>query len=146
MEQQLGDVPGQTSLFQRGADIYAQMYSTMASDGYRSSEAMQAAGSFGGLVKRWRAGLLQAITQDVIKKTEMDTGRLRIRALQMDIFGHAQASKDLKHYAINRRNGGGRAAPMPDIPETLKISARTFYAKHEDDLKLAVQSALARSA
>lgn len=140
IEQQLADIAGKPSLFQRAADIFAEMHLAIQADGIRGSDAVRAAGSYGGIMKKWQAGLLQAITMDLIKQTKMDTGRLRIRSVQMDVFGRAQASKDLKHYAIKIRNGGGRAAAMPEVPELLKRAAQKYFADHRDDLKSAVQS------
>lgn len=142
LKNQLADNPRQMTLYQKASDVYAAMLNAIDSDGSRSSEAAQAAGTFGGLVKRFKAGLLQTITMDIIKATDMDTGRLRIRSVQREIFGHAQASKDLKVYARIVRNGGGRAAPMPEIPDRLKRAAYELYIKHQDDLKTAVQSSL----
>lgn len=139
IREQLADTSSHRSMFQRAAEIYAEMQLAMAAEGARGDQSVRMAGTFGGVIKRWKAGLVASITQDIIKTLEIDVSRERIRSLQLDIFGRAQASKDLRNYAVSRRNGGGRAAPMPEIPEPLKDSAYAFYLDHEDDLKEAVQ-------
>lgn len=142
MTRQLSDSSSEPTMLKRGAEIYANMLSAMESEGSRSSESVSAAGSFGGLCRRWHAGLVQSITQDIIAKLQIDPSRLRIRELQQQVFQQAQASKDLRRYAVTIRNGGGRAAPMPDLPENLKRSSNLFFIQHKDDLKIAVQAAL----
>lgn len=136
---QLSDTASFRSMFQIGSNIYAEMQLSMSSDGPRSCSAMQAAGAFGGLCKKWQSLLIQAITQDLITHLDIDVSRERIRAIQLDIFGRAQASTNLKLYAVRIRNGGGRPAPLPEIPDSIKDAAYTFFLKHNEDMKLAVQ-------
>ena len=71
-----------------------------------------------------------------------DTSRQRIVDLQRDIFGRAQASKDLKTYAHMIRFGGGRTEPMPVIHDDLKLAAKAKFDHHLDDLKIAVQASV----
>ncbi len=142
IEEQLADTASRRSLFQSAAEAYAEMQMAMTSEGPRGSLSVKAAGIFGGFVKTWKAGLIATLTQDIIQKLNLDVSRERIRALQLDIFGRAQASKDLRNYAIKVRNGGGRPAPMPDVPQWLKTEALAFFCAHEDDLKTAVHNSL----
>jgi len=139
VQEQLGDTSGQRSMFQIATDVYAEMQLAMEADGIRGILSATAAGTFGGLIKTWKAGLIAAITKDIIKKLEIDVSRERIRSLQLDIFGRSNASKDLKSYAVKIRNGGGRAAPMPVVPDALKEASYNFFLAHEADLKIAVQ-------
>ncbi|MEN3374448.1 hypothetical protein [Dechloromonas sp. ZS-1] len=140
IEDQLSDRSSHRSLFQSATGAYAEMQIAIVSEGARSSLSVTAAGVFGGFIKTWKAGLIASITKDIIQKLEIDVSRERIRTLQFDIFGRSQASKDLKNYAIERRNGGGRAAPLPEVPDSLKADAYQFFLCHEDDLKLAVHN------
>ena len=142
IELQLADTASHRSLFQSAAAVYAEMQLAMHSDGPRDTLSVKAAGLFGGFVKTWKAGLVATITQDIIQKLNIDVSRERIRALQLDIFGRAQASKDLRNYAIKVRSGGGRPAPLPDVPQWLKTEAQAFFSAHEDDLKTAVHNSL----
>lgn len=125
-------------MFQKASNAYGEMQLAMASEGARGAIAVQAAGIFGGLVRKWKAGLLAHLTQDILRAHKIDSSRERVRAIQFDIFGRAQASKDLKQYATKIRNGGGRAKPMCEIPDEVKLAAFNFYQAHQDDLKLAV--------
>ena len=140
LKEQTTDAP--LTLFRKGVDLYAALKSAIEADGWKDSEATQAAGAFGGLCKRFHAGLLQSITKDIIRMTGMDTSRQRIVDLQRDIFGRAQASKDLKTYAHMIRFGGGRAEPMPVIHDDLKLAAKAKFDHHLDDLKIAVQASV----
>lgn len=79
--------------------------------------------------------MLAHLTKDILAAHEIDASRERVRAIQFDIFGRAQASKDLKQYATKIRNGGGRARPMPEIPDEVKVAALKFYQEHQDELK-----------
>lgn len=141
IKEQLADTPGRQSMFQMASSAYAEMQLAMASESARGAIAVQAAGVFGGLVRKWKAGLLAHLTKDILVALEIDASRERVRAIQFDIFGRAQASKDLKQYAKNIRSGGGRAKPMREIPDEVKAIALKFYQDHQDDLKNSVHSA-----
>jgi len=144
IQEQLSDGSAHKSMFQTGMALYAEMQNAIDLDGIRDSLSSKTAGAFGGLVKTWKAGLVASITKDIIRKLEMDVSRERIRGMQFDIFGRAQASRDLHEYAVKIRNGGGRAAPMPEVPEDLKDAAYQYFLDHQDDLKLRVQQKMSR--
>lgn len=97
------------------------------------------AGIYGGILKTWQAALIEVLTADIINEVKIDPGREKIRSLQMQIFGRAQASKDLKRYAVTIRHGGGRAAPLPDIPADLMDEAREIFERNRDELKMEVE-------
>ena len=138
IKEQLADTPGRPNMFQMASNAYGEMRLAMATEGTRGAIAVQAAGVFGGLVRKWKAGVLAHLTKDILVAHAIDASRERVRAIQFDIFGRAQASKDLKQYATKIRNGGGRARPMPEIPDEVKVAALKFYQEHQDELKLAV--------
>lgn len=139
---ELSDTASMPSLYKKAAEIYAEMLNANEEGEQGRGIAAQASGSFGGILKGWRAGLVQALTLDIIEKIGIDPTRERIRGLQREIFGRGQASKDLKRYAQRRRFGGGRAAPMHKVPDDLREAAYQFFRDHENDLKDAVYGAL----
>ena len=105
-------------------------------------EAAQAAGMFGGLLKTWRSGLVEVMTRDLLQRCEIDPARQRVHQLQHEIFGRGLASKSLKKFGLTIRNGGGRAAEMKPIPDSIQLQARDYFLLHQDDLKTAVQSSI----
>ena len=144
MQRELSPHVIQPNLLKRASAIYSDMQQAISDAGARSGEASQAAGLFGGMVKKWKSGLIEMLTQDLLQAHAIDPSRLRVHALQHDIFGRGLASASLKRYARILRNGGGRAAEMPPLPEHAKFAAKDFFVQHQDDLKTAVQSLLSR--
>ena len=124
------------TLFKRGVELYE---AKRLAQYLHSPDVSVLSGAYGGILKKWQAGLVEAITTDIINELKIDPGRLRIKSMQTLIFGRAQASENLKRYAVTIRNGGGRAAPMPELPPQLIVSARNVFTKHKDDLKKAVE-------
>ena len=96
--------------------------------------------AYGGILKTWHSQLIEAITTDFINQVRVDPGRLRIQAIQRNIFGRAQGSDHRKQYAVTNRNGGGRAAPLPEISPKIKQAALQMFLDHREDLKQKVLS------
>ncbi len=140
MRQELAAQVSQLNLFKRACGIYAEMHVAMQTSGARSTEAAQAAGMFGGLLKTWRSGLIEVMTRDLLQRCEIDPARQRVHQLQHEIFGRGLASKSLRKFGRTIRNGGGRAAEMKPIPDSIQLQARDYFLLHQDDLKTAVQS------
>ena len=124
------------TLFKRGVELYE---AKRLAQYQHSPDVSVLAGAYGGILKTWQARLIEAITTDIINELKIDPGRLRIKAIQTQIFGRAQASGDLKRYAVTIRNGGGRTAPMTDIPADFQYAARQIFGIHKDDLKAAIE-------
>jgi hypothetical protein len=68
--------------------------------------ARAAAAAYGGLVKRWRRWLIEALSFAALAGVE--TSRGNVRAWQQRVFGQAVASARLKDYSKAERSGGGR--------------------------------------
>lgn len=67
----------------------------------------QYAGKISGAIRWYRGALLLLATRVVLDG--MDVSRDYIRKWQLEHFGRCTASKDLKHFAVTSRVGGGRA-------------------------------------
>ena len=140
MQRELSPQVNQPNLLKCASTIYSDMHRAITDAGARSKEASQAAGLFGGMVKKWKSGLIEMLTQDLVKTHAIDPSRLRVHALQHDVFGRGLASASLKRFARTLRNGGGRAAEMNPLPEHVKFAAKDFFLQHQDDLKTTVQN------
>lgn len=111
-----------------------------ASRRLRLPDTAARAGAYGGILKTWRAMLVDAITRDVLVELGMDTARTRVKDLQTEIFGRARSSRALKSYAVSSRSGGGRAAPAPEVPESVRSAALAKFRSNEDGLRIAVEA------
>ena len=142
ISQELSAQVSQLTLFKRACAVYSDLQLSMQTSGPRTSEVAQAAGLYGGLLKSWKSGLVVVLTRDLLERCEIDPARLRVHHLQHDIFGRGLASKTLKNFSRSVRNGGGRAAEMTPVPESIRLLARDYFLLHQDDLKTAVQNAI----
>ncbi|SDH73669.1 hypothetical protein [Propionivibrio dicarboxylicus] len=136
IKQQLAETTFPPSFLMRAVDLYEQK---RLAQNLHAPDASALAGAYGGILKTWQAALVEVITTDIITELKIDPGRQRIKDLQKEIFGRAQQSKDLKRYAVAIRHGGGRAAPMPEVPTDLKDEAREMFERHRDLLKAEVE-------
>lgn len=143
MQRELSAHVAHPTLLKHASAIYADMQRAIIRAGARSTEVSQAAGLFGGMVKKWKSGLIEVLTQDLLRTYAIDPARLRVHTLQHDVFGRGLASASLKRFAKTLRNGGGRAAEMDPLPEHAKLAAREFFLQHQDDLKTEVQRGVA---
>ena len=120
------------SLFKRAIEKYE---AKSLAQYLHSPDVSALAAAYGGVFKTWQSQLIEAITTDLIKQLKIDPGRMRIQAVQRSIFSRAQGSDARKQYAVKTRNGGGRAAPLPEISSQYREAALQMFLDHRDDLK-----------
>ncbi len=144
IRQELSTQVSQQTLLKRAYAVYFDMHLAKHTYGPNSTEAAQAAGLYGGLMKTWRSGLIEVLTRDLLQRREIDPARLRVHRIQHEIFGRGLASQALKNFSRTIRNGGGRATEMDPIPEPIQLQARDYFLRHQNDLKTAVQNAYRR--
>ena len=145
IRQELSAQVSQLTLIKRAYAVYFDMHLARHTSGPNSTEAAQAAGLYGGLMKTWRSGLIEVLTRDLLQRREIDPSRLRVHRIQHEIFGRGLAIQSLNRFSRTIRNGGGRAAEMNPIPEPIQLEARDYFLRHQDDLKTAVQNAFQRN-
>lgn len=136
IKQQLSETGFPPTFFMRAVELYE---AKRLAQNMHAPDTCALAGIYGGILKTWQAAMIEVITVDIISELKIDPGREKIRGLQLQIFGRAQASKDLKRYAVTIRHGGGRAAPLPDIPTDLIDEAREIFERNRDELKIEVE-------
>lgn len=136
IKHQLSETGFPPTFFMRAVELYE---AKQLAQNMHAPDTNTLAGIYGGILKTWQAALVEVITADIINKLKIDPGREKIRRLQLQIFGRAQASKDLKRYAVTIRHGGGRAAPLPDIPAHLIDEAREIFERNRGLLKAEVE-------
>lgn len=137
IKQQLSETGFPPTFFMRAIELYA---AKQLAQNMHAPDTSTLAGIYGGILKTWQAALIEVITADIINQLKIDPGREKVRSLQLQIFGRAQASKDLKRYAVTIRHGGGRAAPLPDIPADLIDEAREIFERNRGVLKTEVEA------
>lgn len=97
-------------------------------------EARSRAAEFGGLVKRWRAFLIETLTLAVLEATGADCSRGWARTWQTRVFGKSIASKALAQFGRLERSGGGRREASEINPE-LEARAAALYQHYAPALK-----------
>lgn len=140
IRQELSTQVSQLTLLKRAYAVYFDMHLAKHTFGPISTEAAQAAGLYGGLMKTWRSGLIEMLTRDLLQSRRIDPARLRVHRIQHEVFGRGLASQSLNRFSRKIRNGGGRATEMNPIPEQIQLEARAYFLSHQDDLKAAVQN------
>lgn len=95
--------------------------------------ARSAAAAYGGLVKRWRRWLIEALTYAAL--ADVETSRGNVRAWQQRVFGQAVASSRLKEYSKPERSGGGRVGAI-ELPEKVEAEITAFYRAYFEKIKI----------
>lgn len=86
----------------------------------------------GALARRWRSALVKALTDVVF--LDHDVAREYVRSWQQEVFGQSIASRELRNYADEERNGGGRAQRDP-LDTAAVERARGLFLEYRDRLK-----------
>lgn len=86
----------------------------------------------GALARRWRSALVTSLTEVVF--LDHDVAREYVRGWQQETFGQSIASRDLRRYADEERNGGGRAQRDPLNADAVE-RARWLFSEYRDRLK-----------
>lgn len=118
------------SLYLQAKAAKRQIHTALAANDLIGARA--AAAAYGGVVKRWRIWLIEALTSAVL--SDVATSRAAVRDWQMSVFGKSIASARLRQYALPAHSGGGRV-PKLAVPEDVEASARAFYEAHLDAIK-----------
>ena len=90
----------------------------------------QRPGKLSGVTRWYRGALLLLATR--VALDGMDVSRDYIRKWQLENFGRCSASKDLKHFAVTSRAGGGRAEN--NIPKAFAELIELLYKASVDDV------------
>lgn len=120
---------GQSNFFSE-AEIYLARIAASADE----MEARSRAAEFGGLVKRWRAFLIERLTQAVLEATGADCSRQWAREWQRNTFGKSIASKTLSRFGHADRTGGGRRRES-EIPVDIEARAAAIYQRFAPALR-----------
>jgi hypothetical protein len=86
----------------------------------------------GGVVKAWRHFLVQTITQAALGDAR--PGRQKTRQWQQANFGQALASSELRQYAQEERNGGGRGEEI-QLSNEINDKCAGLYQRYMNALK-----------
>ena len=122
--------PAGRSNFFSQAEIFLARIAASADE----KEARRRAAEFGGLVKRWRAFLIERLTQAVLEATEADCSRQWAREWQRRVFGRSIASKSLSQFGHPDRSGGGRRDES-EIPTGVEARAAAIYERFAPALR-----------
>lgn len=90
----------------------------------------QRPGKLSGVTRWYRGALLLLATR--VALDGKDVSRDYIRKWQLENFGRCTASKDLKHFAVTTRAGGGRAEN--NIPKAFADHIELLYKACVDDV------------
>lgn len=90
----------------------------------------QRPGKLSGVTRWYRGALLLLATR--VALDGKDVSRDYIRKFQLDNFGRCTASKDLKHFAVTSRAGGGRAEN--NIQQEFADHIKVLYKASVDDI------------
>ena len=120
---------GQSNFFSQ-AEVYLASIATSTNE----MEARSRAAEFGGLVKRWRAFLIERLTQAVLQATNADCSRQWAREWQRRVFGRSIASKSLSQFGHTDRSGGGRRDES-EIPIEVEARAAAIYERFAPALR-----------
>ena len=67
IRQELSAQVSQLTLIKRAYAVYFDMHLARHTSGPNATEAAQAAGLYGGLMKTWRSGLIEVLTRGLVR-------------------------------------------------------------------------------